>query len=321
MRRWAAFAAMAVAWVCPLSAAEHDASRPATLMAERISAHPDEVFADLARAHGLGYVEMVAANPGLDPWRPPAGSEVLLPTVHLPPVSDAPLAVNLGDMRLYYTAADGRRYSFPVGIGREGRELRPGTVARVVRKRENPTWVPPASIRAVKPWLPASVPPGPDNPLGEFSLDLDLGLIRIHGTNRPDGVGRRVSNGCIRLYPEDIARLFAMVPVGTTVAILDQPTKLAWLDGDLWLEVHPSQRQADAVEERHSFPHEDLPELEPRVAAAAGAEVMRIDWGLVAWAEETRLGVPVRVTRPAAGTPVGLVAATKERPGGHAAGP
>lgn len=297
------------------------AARQPVVMGETVVVVAGDTLADLARAHGLGAVEIQAANPGIDPWRPQPGATVVLPTVHLPPDAEAGLVINLGDMRLTHARPTGERDSYPIGIGRDGWELRAGTITRVVRKRRNPTWVPPASIRAEKPWLPASVPPGPDNPLGAYSLDLGLGLVRIHGTNLPDGVGRRVSHGCIRLYPEDIARLFPQIAVGTKVAIVDQPAKLAWLDGDLWLEIHPSQRQADAVEYRRQFPSEEVAGLEARIAAAAGPEAIRVDWGMVAWAEETRLGVPVRITRPVAGPPVALVGVEKEKPGGRASGP
>ncbi|MEW5727907.1 MAG: L,D-transpeptidase family protein [Pseudomonadota bacterium] len=319
MGRTAAALALLAAVLAP--SADAQAPAPAQLRAVVATAREGDTLPDLARANGLGYVELVAANPGVDPWRPRPGHPVVLPVAHLAPELPAPLVVNLGDMRLYHRRHGGSIASFPIGIGRDGWELAAGMSTTVVRKRERPTWVPPASIRAEKPWLPASVPPGPDNPLGEYSLDLGLGLIRIHGTNRPDGVGRRVSHGCIRLYPEDIARLFPDIAVGTAVAVVDQPAKLAWLDdGELWLEIHPSQDQADAVEYRRPLPRHEVARLEERVLAAAGAEAARIDWGLVAWAEETRLGVPVRVTRPAAGPPTALLA-EKERPGGHASGP
>lgn len=266
-----------------------------------------ETMLDLARRHDLGYVELMAANPGIDPWLPPPGRPVLLPVAHLPPagLASAPLVINLGDMRLYWRGADGEVASYPVGIGRDGWEVRPG-LTRVAGKRRRPAWIPPPSIRAEKPWLPPRVPPGPDNPLGDYSLDLADGLIRIHGTNRPDGVGRRVSHGCFRLYPEDIAALFPLVAIGTPVAIVDEPVKLARIDDDLWLEVHPGQAAADAVEAglvEEPRPH---PGLEAMIAGMAAEDADRIDWELVEWAGRTRLGVPVRITRPRPGAPLAL---------------
>jgi len=292
MRAWAAaFAACALLWSQAGAAAE-----PLVLLGEPYQVAAGDNLADVARAHGLGYVELLAANPGLDPWAPPEGATLMLPTTHIAPRRPGPgLLVNLGDMRLYFAPADGGAVaSFPIGIGREGRAL-PATTTRVAGKRARPSWTPPASIRAEKPWLPAVVPPGPDNPLGAYSLDLALDLVRIHGTNLPDGVGRRTSHGCLRLYPEDIARLFPRVPVGTRVTILDQPAKLAWIDGALWLEAHPDGDQADSVEDRRPLPARTLPGLDQRVTAAAGAEAARIDWDAVRWAEAHRPGLPVRI--------------------------
>lgn len=282
----------------------------AALLADSHVIAAGENLLDLARAHDLGYVELVAANPTVDPWLPPAGTAVLLPIAHLPPagLARAPLVVNLGDMRLYWRAMDGL-VSYPIGIGRDGWTLGPG-LTRVVGKREKPNWVPPPSVRAEKPWLPAKVPPGPDNPLGDYSLDLALGLVRIHGTNLPDGVGRRVSHGCIRLYPEDIAALFGEIRVGTPVAIVDEPVKLARIDGELWLEIHPGQAAADALEDGRDTDPAPLPGLEAMVNEAAGGAGGRVDWAMVEWAERTRLGVPVRVTRPGAGAPLALVPAS-----------
>jgi L,D-transpeptidase ErfK/SrfK len=287
------------------AAIQAEQSEAALLADSHVIAAGDNLL-DLARAHDLGYVEMIAANPTIDPWLPPPGATVLLPIAHLPPagLALAPLVVNLGDMRLYWRGAEGLD-SYPIGIGRDGWTLDSG-LTRVAGKREQPAWVPPPSIRAEKPWLPARVPPGPDNPLGDYSLDLALGLVRIHGTNLPDGVGRRVSHGCIRLYPEDIAALFAEIRVGTAVAIVDEPVKLARLDGDLWLEIHPDQAAADALEDGREAEPAPLPGLEAMVREAAGEAGGRIDWAMVAWAARTRLGVPVRVTRPEVGTPLVL---------------
>ncbi|MBC7906888.1 MAG: L,D-transpeptidase family protein [Rhodospirillaceae bacterium] len=279
----------------------------AVLMAEMHRVQAGENLLDLARSSDLGYVELMAANPGADPWLPRAGGEILLPTSHLPPsgFERAPLVANLGDMRLYWRGPDGTMDSFPMGIGQDGWGLQP-TLTRVVGKRHNPVWVPPPSIRAEKPYLPERIPPGPDNPLGEYSLDLALGLVRIHGTNLPDGVGRRVSHGCLRLYPEDIAKLFPQVAMGTPVMIVDEPIKLAWLDGELWLEIHPTPAMADAIESRRPAEAPPVPDLEARVTALAGEHGPRLDWKVVGWAETHRLGVPVRITRPTAGEPLAL---------------
>lgn len=257
-----------------------------------------DLLPDIARANDLGYVELLAANPGVDPWVPTPGTVLILPTTHIAPSGMRPgLVANLGDMRLYYQRSEGDQItSFPMGIGRDGWQLRPQTT-HVIRKRVHPTWAPPPSIRSEKPWLPAIVPAGPDNPLGDYSLDLALGLIRIHGTNLPDGVGRRSSHGCLRLYPEDIANLFPDIPVGMRVTIVDQSAKLGWIDGSLWLEANPSQDQADAIEDRKPIPARRIPGLRNRIIEVAGSRANEVEWSIVRWAEDTRPSVPVRILR------------------------
>ncbi len=209
----------------------------------------DEILHDVARRYDLGFVEMRAANPKIDPWLPGEGTKVTLPTEHLLP--NAPrrgIVINLADQRLYYFhGGPDSVTSYPVGIPRNMFDAHMGTT-RIVRKRANPSWIPTPSLREEEPDLPAVVPPGPDNPLGAFALYLGWQYYVIHGTNKPDGVGRRVSHGCIRLYPEDIKALFATVKIGTPVEIVDQPVKVGWSDGALYLEVHPTQHETDEVE-------------------------------------------------------------------------
>ena len=157
--------------------------------------------------------------------------------------------------------------------------------------------VPPASIRAEKPHLPATIPPGLANPLGDHALDLDWESYVIHGTNRAAGIGRRISHGCIRLYPDDIAWLFGRVAIGTKVRIVDQPAKLGWMGGNLYLEAHPNQRQADELEKDRRFAPEPIPELTWRINRAAGDDAGRLDWTAARQAVEERRGIPVRITR------------------------
>lgn len=261
--------------------------------------HEDTLLA-LARSQGLGYVEMIAANPGIDPWLPGAGTEVVLPTVHLiPDVPREGIAVNLAEMRLYYFTGDGGTITtYPLGIGREGRGTPTGGT-RVERKTENPSWYPPASIRAERPELPSVVPPGPDNPLGHRALYLGWPAYLIHGTHQPWGVGRRVSAGCIRMYPEDVERLYELVPIGTRVTVVDQPFKFAWVEGDLYMEASPTQRQADEIELYGQF-EVDMPvDLAETAEMAAGDERGRLDWTTMRRAALERRGFPIRVTRPA----------------------
>ncbi len=213
-----------------------------------------ETLIDLARHHGLGYNEIVAANPGLDPWLPPVGAEVVLPTRYiLPSAPREGIIINLAEMRLYYypppaPGGDAVVMTFPIGIGQEGWST-PIGITRVIDKVENPTWTVPQSIRrahaeAGTP-LPAVVPPGPDNPLGNHAMRLGWTSYLIHGTNKTFGVGMRVSHGCIRMYPEDIEALFERVPLSTPVWIIDQPYKLGRDNGRLYMEAHAPVENPD----------------------------------------------------------------------------
>ncbi|MHC4984159.1 MAG: L,D-transpeptidase family protein [Planctomycetota bacterium] len=285
-------------WVWPSAAAE---PRHGTDMIGELLAYQtveDDTLLHVARDNGLGFVELIAANPGLDPWIPPPGSPVLLPTAHLLP--DAPregIVINLAELRLYYfPEAQGPAVSFPLGIGQAGWETPVGRT-EVVRKRFKPSWSPPDSIRAEAPHLPAVVPPGPANPLGDHAFDLGWPKYVIHGTNNPLGIGRRVSHGCIRLYPEDIAWLFARVAVGTPVLLVDQPAKIGWSGRELYLEVHPSQSQVDELEAQGRFTPEEIVGLEARLEHAAGDQAPRLDWSRIHRVASERRGFPVRVTR------------------------
>ncbi len=129
------------------------------------------------------------------------------------------IAISLADRRLYLSGADGTIRSFPVAIGRPGVPIPLGDSA-ILRKRRDPTWRPTANQRREKPSLPRSVPPGPDNPLGKFALDLGWPAIAIHGTNDPESVGRQASGGCFRMLPADIETVFAATEVGTPVRVV-----------------------------------------------------------------------------------------------------
>jgi L,D-transpeptidase ErfK/SrfK len=208
----------------------------------------EDTFSDLAREYGLGYDELVAANPGIDPWLPGAGVPILLPTQHVLP--DAPrrgIVLNIAAKRLFYypEVEEGEKpvvMTYPIGIGRVGWETPTGT-AKVVAKATDPHWYVPWSVqqehREAGDPLPAVVPPGPDNPLGRHVLQLNMPGYLIHGTNMPYGVGMRVSHGCVRMYPENIELLHSLVPVGEPVHLVNQPILSGTLDGEIFLESHP----------------------------------------------------------------------------------
>jgi L,D-transpeptidase ErfK/SrfK len=257
-----------------------------------------DILLDVARANDLGFVQLMAANPGVDPWLPGKGTRITLPTRYILP--DAPrkgIVVNLAEWRLFYFPPGGGRVeTYPIGVGAIG-DTTPLGVTSIVRKEANPTWYPPPSIRISEPDLPAAFPPGPDNPLGAFALHLGWPDYLIHGTNKPDGVGRNVSHGCIRLYAEDIARLFHEVRVGTPVRVVRQAVEAAWIGNILFVEVHPSKSQAEEIDTSAALTPEIPRDLVARVSAAAGEHVSLVDWDTVRQAGLQRTGVPVAVAR------------------------
>jgi L,D-transpeptidase ErfK/SrfK len=199
--------------------------------------------------YDIGYYELLEANPQMNPQQPYVGQRVVIPTQYVLPLAPRQgIVINLAELRLYYyPPGQNVVVTEPIGIGRMGWDTPTGTF-KIIEKIPNPTWHVPASIAedSAKQGivLPKTIPPGPDNPLGAYAMRLSLPNYLIHGTNRPAGVGRRVSSGCIRMYPEDIASLFQMVAVGTPVTIVNQPFKAGWLNGQLYFEaVQPLSEQ------------------------------------------------------------------------------
>jgi L,D-transpeptidase ErfK/SrfK len=259
---------------------------------------PKDTLIQLARAKHLGYTELATANRAVDPWAPGVGTKIVIPDIYILP--DAPrlgIIVNLAQRRLYYFPADGKTVeTYPIGVGVIGRNT-PIALTKVTRKEPHPAWYPPQSIRAEDPTLPGRVAPGPDNPLGDYALRLGLPAYLIHGTNKPYGVGRNVSHGCIRLYPEDIKKLFQRVKVGTPVRIIDQPDAVAWVGDQLYVAVYPDKEQTDAIDLRQEFTPSIPQDLVNRLVQIAGDKSDRIDWDKVEAAAWQRSGMPVDVTK------------------------
>lgn len=209
-----------------------------------------ESLVEVARQYDVGYHSIVEANLGVDPFVPEPGTVVTIPTQWILPrvQNEWDIVVNLPEYRLYFFPKEkpGTVFTFPLGIGDEGAETPLGTYT-IIEKITNPSWHVPDSIRHENARLPSIVPPGPQNPLGSHALRLSRGNILIHGTNRPWGIGRRSSHGCLRLYPEDIITLFEQVHAGMTVVVVNQPFKIGLSNGRVLIEVHQCQENEPTV--------------------------------------------------------------------------
>ena len=223
----------------------------------------------LAEEFDLGYEELVAANPELDSWLPGEGNRVLLPKKFIIPKNTTRgIYINLAEYRLYYFPGqkESKVLTFPISIGR-GDWATPVGMTRVVSKLVNPAWYPPESIRKEYAEegdsLPAVVPPGPDNPLGNYALQLNLPGYLIHGTNKPYGLGMKVTHGCIRLHPDNMSLLFGQIPVDTPVRIVWKPFKAGLKDGLIYFEAHPLRSEVEEILEIKG----DNPEMQKRYSS------------------------------------------------------
>lgn len=261
-----------------------------------VTAKYEDTFADVGEANDLGYLEMVAANPGVDPWLPGAGTEIILPTRFiLPPGPREGIVINLAEYRMYYyPKGENVVHTYPLGIGREGWGS-PITLTKVTAKTANPAWYPPASIRAEHAAegdpLPMVVPPGPDNPLGPFKFSLSLPGYLIHGSNKKFGIGMRVSHGCFRMLNQNVLELAKMAPVGTPVRIINEPYKFGVSGGKIYLEAH--QPLDDHGDPSHVDKHTAvINTLLQRQDIAANQQM---DWEIVREVVAAEDGLPIEV--------------------------
>ena len=264
----------------------------------------------VARHFDIGIVEMMAANPGVDPWIPPVGKVLTLPGAYvLPTVARKGIVIDLSELRLFYFSEDDKNtvMTFPLGIGMDGWST-PTGVTSIVLKREHPTWIAPDSILAANPDMPKMVLPGPDNPLGDYAMNLGWQGFRIHGTNKPYGIGRRSSHGCMRMYPEDIETLFKAVKVGTPVTVIDTPYKIGWKEDTLYLQTTPSQAQADEIVARKVVTLTDIPQMYGDLRALAGEGAV-LDWHAIHEAAMWRSAVPIVIATRQGGAPAAQVVA------------
>ena len=261
-----------------------------------VSANSEDTLASLAQRHGLGYQEIVLANPDIDRWLPDDGREVILPLQFvLPNAPRTGIVINLAEMRLYHFGTEAVD-SYPIGIGRDEFPT-PLGLTRVVAHISNPSWTPPESIRAEHRArgneLPPIVPPGPDNPLGSLAIMLDLPGYLIHGTNRPFGIGQPVSHGCIRLYDHDVQALAKSTRNGTQVRIVDQPFKAGTHGEAIFAEAHPRRKARRKTSQNEGHTLTDAVASLIRVSEATG---LQIDWSRAQDVLEQADGIPRRVS-------------------------
>jgi L,D-transpeptidase ErfK/SrfK len=267
-------------------------------------ASKDDTLPDIARRFNVGYEEIARANPGVDPWLPGAGRSIVVPTRFVLP--DAPrdgIVINIAAMRLYYFPPHKKGepqivYTHPIGIGKVGWST-PQGVTSVVSHVKDPIWRPSAALRKDHfndngEALPAVVKPGPDNPLGKFELTLGWRGFLIHGTNKPYGVGLRSSHGCIRLYPEDIEKIYAMVTNGTHVRVVNQPFLFGLHEQQLYLQAY-SVLEDDPRDWDHAQKKLLSHALAAHIQKTLQESGSQMDWQSVAAITHEPRGIPVPV--------------------------
>lgn len=260
---------------------------------EYTSVSSGETLVSIGQRYNVGLNAMMNANPGLpENTQLPSGTYVKVPAKFvLPPMPHRGIVINLAEMRMYYYPDNsGTLMTFPIGIGRVGKTIPLGNTA-IARKTVNPTWTPPESIRAFNRdqgiELPASMGPGPDNPLGPYAIYLKVPTFLIHSTIFPESIGRRASFGCIRMNEGDIKQFFPIVVPGTPVSIVDMPVKVGWAGERLYLETHPPLEERD--DGGVSVVVNKIQESIPRDG------VTIVNWQLVSYLSEQRDGIPHEV--------------------------
>ena len=266
-----------------------------------VTASSNETLLDIARRYDLGQNEILLANPTVDRWLPEEKSVVVLPNRFiLPNVARTGLVLNLPEMRLYYFPKHkpGEKpivITHPVSVGRMDWNTPLGKTS-IISKKKDPDWRPPQSLKdeaiaAGDEPLPDIVKAGPDNPLGRYAMRLGIPGYLIHSTNKPYGVGMRVTHGCLRMYPEDIERLFEGIPVGTPVQLVNQPIKLGWLAGSLFVELHPP---LDEDQDKYANYMQSVLDA---IAEFTDQEEINLSGRTLWQAIEHQDGIPVAITR------------------------
>jgi len=257
----------------------------------------EDTLISIARNHDISFADILSANDvNMDPWIPGENKKLLIPKSHILPFGKRDgIIINIGDLRLYYFKDGNSIESYPIGIGRSGWET-PLGYAKIIKKKKDPIWIPPESVRKEDPSLPKVVAAGEDNPLGNRALYLSIPSYLIHGTNKPYGVGMKVSHGCIRLYPEDIEQLFNYVSEGVKVNIVDQPIKAGWRNNKLYIEVHSLPEYVLEKNNKDIIKKSELyPLAYEIVQKAAGVNITVVDWNKVKEAVALSKGIPIEI--------------------------
>lgn len=262
---------------------------------QEVQTRAGDTFEKLAQRYDVGFHELAESNPRINPFKAMSkGVKILIPSQFiLPPGPKSGVVVNLAELRLYhYLPENGTVATYPVGVGKVNWAT-PLTKTYVVRKQKDPDWHVPASIaRAAREKgveLPDVVPAGPENPLGGYAIYLGIRGYLIHGTTVPEGVGKRVSHGCIRMFPEDIEELFYRVPKGTKVRIIHQHAHAGWVGNQLFLEVHKPLKEHTRSKQAMQR------EVTEIVYNAAGKYWKQVDWDAVKRTIRRARGVPVQI--------------------------
>lgn len=249
-----------------------------------------DTLAQIARNYDMGYTELQEANPGIDVDHLVTGTVLVIPSQFiLPDVPREGLVVNLAEMRLYfYPKNENSVITHPLGVGRDGEDTILGKLS-VIEHIRHPTWTATDTMRKLRAQegviLPKSVPPGPDNPMGDYAMRLSSYTYLIHGTNDPlGGIGRRSSSGCMRLYPEDIESLYRQVKNGTTVKIINTPYKVGWVDRELFIQSHAA---LDTTSQEMN-----MAQIKNVIKDAINQHFVQVDWDkAIQIAKETQ-GIP-----------------------------
>lgn len=246
----------------------------------------------LMREYELSYHELLEANPKVRFSNLHEGATIVIPTQFILPKYRKGIVINIPELRLYYFTPDGQYvFTTPVGLGRSGWRT-PTMTTYVIKKEEQPVWHVPKEIaeyvESKGRVLPDEIPPGPDNPLGDYALYLSYWGYLIHGTNDPDSVGKYYSSGCIRLRPDAIATLFSQVDVGTIVHIVHASNKAGWLNSVLYLEEHVPVSYND----QETKADDNQEGLQQVIDEATKNRPINIDWQRVSELAKEQTGIP-----------------------------